>query len=70
MATVFEVLHTPGHSPGHVSLSTEDGSRRRPCGRHRGVVYAGPPAASPDYLGSLEKMKAVRPRIILPSTAP
>jgi glyoxylase-like metal-dependent hydrolase (beta-lactamase superfamily II) len=65
----FEVLHTPGHSPGHISLFD----------RRTGVLFGGDlvgdivawytPAAGgvTGYLESLEKIRAVDPRLILPS---
>lgn len=65
----FEVLHTPGHFPGHISLFD----------RESGILFGGDlvgdivawytPASGgvTGYLASLEKMRAVNPRIILPS---
>ncbi len=65
----FEVLHTPGHSPGHISL----------IDRKTGILFAGDlvgdivawytPASGgvTGYLESLEKIRACAPRLILPS---
>jgi glyoxylase-like metal-dependent hydrolase (beta-lactamase superfamily II) len=65
----FEVLHTPGHSPGHISLFDRD----------TGILFGGDlvgdivawytPASGgvTGYLESLAKMKAKNPSVILPS---
>ena len=65
----FEVLHTPGHSPGHISLFDRD----------TGVLFGGDlvgdivawytPASGgvTGYLESLGKIEACHPRVILPS---
>ena len=65
----FEVLHTPGHSPGHISLFDKD----------TGILFSGdlvgqsPTWYTPtsggtiDYLRSLEKMETLHPTILLPS---
>ncbi len=65
----FEVLHTPGHSPGHVSLFDRD----------TGILFGGDlvgdivawytPASGgvTGYLESLAKIEACNPRVILPS---
>jgi glyoxylase-like metal-dependent hydrolase (beta-lactamase superfamily II) len=65
----FEVLHTPGHSPGHIALFDRD----------TGVLFGGDlvgdvvawytPASGgvTGYFESLEKIRACRPRRILPS---
>jgi glyoxylase-like metal-dependent hydrolase (beta-lactamase superfamily II) len=65
----FEVLHTPGHSPGHISLFD----------RETGILFGGDlvgdivawytPASDgvTGYLASLEKIRAADPRLILPS---
>ncbi len=65
----FEVLHTPGHSPGHVSLFD----------RETGILFAGDlvgditawytPASGgvTGYLESLARMDACGARLILPS---
>jgi glyoxylase-like metal-dependent hydrolase (beta-lactamase superfamily II) len=65
----FEVLHTPGHSPGHISL----------VDRETGILFAGDlvgdivawytPASGgvTGYLESLEKIRACSPRLIMPS---
>jgi glyoxylase-like metal-dependent hydrolase (beta-lactamase superfamily II) len=65
----FEVLHTPGHSPGHISLFD----------RRTRILFGGDlvgdivawytPAAGgvTGYLASLEKIRAAAPRLILPS---
>jgi len=65
----FEVLHTPGHSPGHISLFDRD----------TGVLFGGDlvgdivawytPASGgvTGYLESLAKIEACHPHVILPS---
>ncbi len=65
----FEVLHTPGHSPGHISLFD----------RETGILFGGDlvgdivawytPASGGviGYLASLAKIRAANPRLILPS---
>jgi glyoxylase-like metal-dependent hydrolase (beta-lactamase superfamily II) len=65
----FEVLHTPGHSPGHISLFDRD----------TGILFGGDlvgdivawytPASGgvTGYLESLAKIEACHPRVILPS---
>jgi glyoxylase-like metal-dependent hydrolase (beta-lactamase superfamily II) len=65
----FEVLHTPGHSPGHISLFD----------RESGILFGGDlvgdvvawytPASGgvTGYLESLEKIRRCNPRLILPS---
>jgi glyoxylase-like metal-dependent hydrolase (beta-lactamase superfamily II) len=65
----FEVLHTPGHSPGHISLFD----------RETGILFGGDlvgdvvawytPASGgvTGYLESLEKIAKCTPRLILPS---
>ena len=65
----FEVIHTPGHSPGHISLY--DGET--------GILYGGDlvgdvvawytPASGgvTGYLDSLKKMEEKSPKVILPS---
>ncbi len=68
----FQVLHTPGHSPGHISLFE----------KNHGILFAGdligvtPAWYSPSsggvtgYLDSLSKFKALAPTTILPSHGP
>jgi len=65
----FEVIHTPGHSPGHISL----------LDRETGILFGGDlvgdvvawytPASGgvTGYLESLGKIRAQDPRLILPS---
>jgi len=65
----FEVLHTPGHSPGHISLFDAE----------TGILFGGDlvgdivawytPASGgvTGYLESLERIRAKNPRLILPS---
>lgn len=65
----FEVLHTPGHSPGHISLFD----------RQSGILFGGDlvgdvvawytPASGgvTGYLASLDKIERCEPRVILPS---
>jgi glyoxylase-like metal-dependent hydrolase (beta-lactamase superfamily II) len=65
----FEVIHTPGHSPGHISLFDE----------RSGIMYGGdlvgeivawytPTSGGvTGYLESLDKLEQKNPRIILPS---
>jgi glyoxylase-like metal-dependent hydrolase (beta-lactamase superfamily II) len=65
----FEVIHTPGHSPGHISLYNEA----------TGILYGGdlvgevvawytPTSGGvTGYLESLKKMEEKKPKLILPS---
>ena len=65
----FEVIHTPGHSPGHISLFD----------RKTGILFGGDlvgdivawytPASGgvTGYLESLDKIQACNSRLILPS---
>ena len=66
---VFEVLHTPGHSPGHISLF----ERNRRILLAGDLVGKGPAWYTPSsggviaYLDSLAKLDALNADIVLPS---
>ena len=71
---VFEVLHTPGHSPDHICLWHAD-SRTIFVGDlliHGGTVFI--PASSggnlTDYLASLERLRRLEPRRAWPAHGP
>lgn len=65
----FEVLHTPGHSPGHISLFDRDSGTLFGGDLVGDIVAWYTPASGgvTGYLESLEKMKRCEPRVILPS---
>lgn len=71
-AARLRVIHTPGHSPGHICLYDE-GRRLLFSGDHvvegtmTGTVYIGPPDGSVvQYLSSLERLRALDVEMILP----
>jgi glyoxylase-like metal-dependent hydrolase (beta-lactamase superfamily II) len=73
----WEVVHTPGHSPGHVCLWSA-GDRLLCSGDHLLQVVSPPvtfergferdPMGS--YLGSLERVRALEPELVLPGHGP
>jgi glyoxylase-like metal-dependent hydrolase (beta-lactamase superfamily II) len=69
---VFEVIHTPGHSPGHISLY-ERGKNLLLPGDMVGAIPAWYTPASggfKGYLESLEKLEATGAHLMLPSHGP
>ncbi len=68
----FEVLHTPGHSPGHISLF-DPYKRIMLSGDLVGVApawYTPSSGGVIGYLASLDKMEEVNAKIMLPSHGP
>jgi len=69
---VFEVLHTPGHSPGHISLF----ERNKSILLSGDLLGKGPAWYTPSsggvigYLDSLVKLEALNADIVLPSHGP
>jgi glyoxylase-like metal-dependent hydrolase (beta-lactamase superfamily II) len=63
---VLTVLHTPGHSPGHVSLFEEETGILFA----QDVIYDGPLVDTcyhsdiPVYLATMERLRGLRPRIV------
>jgi glyoxylase-like metal-dependent hydrolase (beta-lactamase superfamily II) len=65
----FEVIHTPGHAPGHVSLY-DPGEKVLLCGDLMGAVvawYCPSGGGARGYLDSLDKVEALDVETILPS---
>ena len=70
----LRVIHTPGHAPDHICLWQES-SRSLFSGdlvvRGTTVVIPGAHGGSvADYLKSLERVRALRPRVLLPAHGP
>ena len=67
------ILHTPGHARGHLCFLEED-QRSLLCGdmvSGVSMIVVDPPEGDmDDYLGSLEKLAALRPRTLFPGHGP
>lgn len=67
------ILHTPGHARGHVCFLEED-QRSLLCGdmvSGVSMIVVDPPEGDmDDYLGSLAKLAALRPRTLFPGHGP
>jgi glyoxylase-like metal-dependent hydrolase (beta-lactamase superfamily II) len=65
----FEVIHTPGHSPGHISLYDREKGLLLPGDLVGAIPAWYTPAAGglTGYLESLDKLAATKPRRMLPS---
>lgn len=69
---IFEVIHTPGHSPGHISLVDRDKGLVLPGDLVGAIPAWYTPAAGglTGYLESLDKLAAAGPGLMLPSHGP
>jgi ribonuclease/clavin/mitogillin len=69
-AHTLEVLHTPGHAPGHVALMHRE-SRAVFCGdlvASQGTILVAPPRGHMgDYLASLARVQALKPSSLHPA---
>lgn len=65
----FEVLHTPGHAPGHISLFDSDNGTLLSFDLVGAVVawYCPSGGGARSYLESLDKIERLGARLILPS---
>ena len=70
---VVEVLHTPGHAPGHVCFAAVDGAWVIAGDMISGVstIVIDPPEGNMgDYFASLQRMAAMNQRVVLPAHGP
>lgn len=71
-------LHTPGHSPGHLTLLLENAGEDRPeaaivgdLAVASGSVWVGSPEGDMAlYLASLERLRELKPRVLAPGHGP
>jgi len=68
----FEVLHTPGHSPGHISLFDRENRTLLPGDVFGAVVawYCPSGGGARGYLESLDKLEALDADVAMPSHGP